>query len=339
MRIPLFWRLFVMATAATAALACGELTDPNTPGNLVPATVEEDATLPTIELNGSRFHAETFGNPAKPVIVFLHGGPGGDYRGMLRLSARHNGYSLVDDYFLVFWDQRGAGLSQRQDKSKLTLATYDEDLVAIVDKYSPGRKVFLVGQSWGSMYATEYINNHPERVAGAVLIESGPLTGPRYERLKKDIRDVDLYSEWLNDMAWTSQFMSADGHARMDYEMLLGLRESQPRFHKDMDVDPEPIWRLGAAVNRYLVEDGQNAKGEAVYDFTTNLSRFTTPVLFITGGLSEVLGESLQREQVKDYPAASLVVVPGAGHDVQWAQAAPVVSHIRNYLSARTGGL
>src|SRR5512147_2073700 len=95
------------------ATACGDVMSPGDPGNLVPRTVAEDATLPAIEMNGSRFHAERFGNPANPVIVFLHGGPGGDYRSMLRLAERYNGSSLADDYFLVYWDQRGAGLSER----------------------------------------------------------------------------------------------------------------------------------------------------------------------------------------------------------------------------------
>jgi proline iminopeptidase len=326
--------LFAVAAGAIAVTGCG-LTDPDAPGNLVPKTVMEDSSLPAIEVNGARFHAQTFGDIAKPVIIFLHGGPGSDYRGMLRMAARQNGYSLADDYFLVFWDQRGAGLSQRFGKSSLTIETYDADLDAIIDKYSPGRKVYLVGQSWGGMYATEYINLHPNRVAGAVLIEPGPLTGVTFERIKDDIRDPDLFSEWLNDLAWSSQFISADGHARMDYELLLGLKGSQPRFHQREDVDPEPVWRLGAAVNRYLTEAGQNSKGVADYDFTSNLSRFTTPVLFMAGQLSEVLGESLQREQVKEYPSASLVVVPDAGHDVHWTHTAQVVSQIRGYLSAR----
>jgi proline iminopeptidase len=324
-----------VAAAVTAVSGCSGLTDPDDTGNLVPPTVAEDPALPAIEINGTRFHAQTFGNPSKPVIIFLHGGPGNDYRSMLPLGARQNDYSLADEYFLVFWDQRGCGLSQRVDKSQLTIATYDADLDAIIARYSAGRKVFLVGQSWGAMLATEYFDKHPDRIAGAVLIESGPLTGATYERIKDDLGDFDLFSEWLNDMAWGTQFISADGHARMDYTRMLGFKNSQPRFHERKDVDPEPVWRLGGAANQYVTESVQNSKGVAVYDFTTNLSRFTTPVLFIAGGKSEVLGPSLQREQVKEYPSASLAVIQGEGHDVHWTQPAQTVSLIHNYLSAR----
>ena len=99
----------LLVTGLVAA-ACDTMS-PSESGNLVPRTVAEDPSIPAIELNGLRFHAETFGNPAKPVIVMLHGGPGGDYRGMLRLAGRYNAYSLTDDYFVVYWDQRGTGKS------------------------------------------------------------------------------------------------------------------------------------------------------------------------------------------------------------------------------------
>lgn len=320
-----------------AATACEDAMSPGDPGNLVPRTVAEDPNLPAIEMNESRFHAETFGNPANPVIVFLHGGPGGDYRGLLRLAERRNGYSLADDYFLVFWDQRGTGLSKRVDKSELTIATYVNDLDTVVDRYSPGRPVILIGESWGGMFATRYINEYPQRVDGAVLIEPGPLDGATAERIKDDMFDLDLRAEWLNDFAWNSQFFSPDDHARMDYERMLGAKHSQPRFHEST-VDPSPSWRMGAAANRYIAEDGQDGHGKFVYDFTTNLAAYTRPVLFIAGSLSEVLGPPLQQEQVQHYPAASLKVVNGAGHDVAWVKATEVLTHIRAYLDALQGG-
>ncbi|MDM7913787.1 MAG: alpha/beta hydrolase, partial [Candidatus Eisenbacteria bacterium] len=327
---PLLLLPLLLLVAVLGATSC-ETMAPDEPGALVPATVDQDLSLPSIELNGTRFHAETFGNPSNPVIVFLHGGPGGDYRSALRLTERFDGYSLTDDYFMVLWDQRGAGLSQRNGKDRLKIDVYVRDLDALIDRYSPGRPAFLIGVSWGGMYATRYINEHPEKVAGAVLIEPGPLDGETAERIKDDIFDMDLGSEWLNDWAWNSQFFSADDHARMDFERLIGMKDGQPRFHLST-TDPEPVWRLGAAANRYITEDGQDNDGVFNYDFTTHLSEFATPVLFLTGSMSEVLGESLQKEQMKHYPSASLVVVEGAGHDVAWVNAAEVVGHIRAYL-------
>lgn len=323
--------------AGLGILACDTL-DPDTPGALVPPTVAEDASLPAIEMNGSRFHLETLGDPSRPVVVFLHGGPGGDYRSLLRLADRFDGYSLTDEYFLVYWDQRGAGLSMRHARGTSTVDVYTEDLDALVNRYSPGRPVVLIGESWGGMLATEYINTHGARVRGAVLIEPGPLDGRTYQRLEPDLHDLNLGAEWLNDYAWSSQFLSPDDHARMDYQLLLGFQEAQPRSHIRISPDPAPLWRIGAVAIRDLTEDGRNEHGEFDYDFTTHLSEYATPVLFVTGSRSEVLGEPLQRDQVLLYPAASLVVVAGAGHDVAWTNAPEVLAHVRAYLDTLKGG-
>jgi proline iminopeptidase len=188
------------------------------------------------------------------------------------------------------------------------------------------------------MFATRYINEFPHRVAGAVLIEPGPLDGATMERIEDELNPIDLGDEWLNDVVWSSQFLSPDDHARMDFQRMLGAKSSQPKNHIDTR-NPEPSWRHGAAANKYLMKDGQDAKGRFNFDFTTNLSAFRTPVLFIAGALSEVLGESLQRTQVQRYPSASLTVVGGAGHDVAWVKTAEVLTYIRSYLADRRGGV
>lgn len=325
-----------LACAALAAGGCDTLA-PGDPGNLVPRTVAEDPMLPAIAMNGSRFHLETIGDPDDPVIVFLHGGPGGDYRSMLSLAGRHAGYSLADDHYLVYWDQRGAGLSMRHDGAVVNIASYVHDLNTLIERFSPGRPVFLIGLSWGGMFATRYINEYPQRVAGAVLIEPGPLEGATLERLKDDMIEFNLRAEWLNDAAWHTQFLSPDDHARLDFDRMLGARDGMPKYHLSR-TNPEPGWRMGAAANRYIVEDGQDRSGKFTYDFTTNLAAYTTPVLFIAGAWSEVLGASLQEKQVLEYPTASLVVVDGAGHDVAWVKTPEVLTHIRTYLEARKGG-
>ncbi|HSL69932.1 MAG TPA: hypothetical protein VK864_06795, partial [Longimicrobiales bacterium] len=146
-----------------------------------------------------------------------------------------------------------------------------------------------------------------------------------------------LKAEWLNDFVWNSQFLSADDHARMAYERAIGQRDGQPKCGQSQ-TNPEPSWRLGAAASRYLTEGVQDGSGKFNYDFTDNLAAFTRPVLFVAGERSQVLGESLQQQQVQHYPSASLQVVNGAGHDVAWVKAAEVLTHIRTYLNARKGG-
>ena len=106
----------------------------------VPDTVATDPTISHIEIDGVVFHAETFGDPQNPVVIVLHGGPGGDYGYLLNL------HQLENDYFVVFYDQRGAGLSPRVDASELSLQSSIDDLHRIVTYYGQGDPVRLVGQ-------------------------------------------------------------------------------------------------------------------------------------------------------------------------------------------------
>ncbi len=328
------------AAVAVAMLAVNMMTacddgilDPAEAGNLVPKTVMEDPALPAIEMNGSRFHLETFGDAANPVLIILHGGPGSDYRGLMRLLNSYDGYSLTDSFYVVMWDQRGAGLSQRHDKDDLTLDNYREDFRLLAERYSPDRPVYLLGHSWGGMYAALAINSFPQRVAGAVLFEPGPLNADFYEEVKDDIIDLDFFSEWLNDWAWSQQFFTPDEHARMDFERTLGARSAQPHYHRQMDVDPMPYWRQGAAVSTYLVQDGIE-DGKAVYDFTSNLSAYDTKVRFVAGSLTEVIGKEFQLRQMQEFPASDLKIIDGYGHDMVWHAAAQSVAIAREYFES-----
>lgn len=326
----------IVAILLTLAITSCDVLDPNEPGNLVPKTVDEgnpEHADHAVALNGSIFHVETYGDSTNPIIIFLHGGPGGDFRGKLRMKERHGGYSLQDEYYLVFWDQRGCGLSKRHNKDVFNIDVYIEDLNQIIDKYSPGKPVILLGHSWGAMYATSYINKHPEKVKGAVLSEPGALTGAIYEDIKSEIFNFDIFSEWLNDWAWDLQILSPDDHARMDYLMMLPTVEGQPKYHQEHGGDdPQPFWRFGATANKYLQEDGQDSAGKFIFDFTTNLDQFTRKVLFMASGKNEVTGEAHQRMQMQLYPNADIAVIPNCGHDFWWTKTAEVVAAIHEYL-------
>src|SRR5687767_1729721 len=89
------------------ALAATVVQGPAPASPSVQPTLQRDPSLPRVELNGYAFHSEHFGAPGKPVLIVLHGGPGADYRYLLGVKA------LADDYQVVFYDQRGTGLSPR----------------------------------------------------------------------------------------------------------------------------------------------------------------------------------------------------------------------------------
>ena len=100
---------------------------------------------------------------SKPLLLFLHGGPGSAHIGILR----HYQQDLEKHFVVVQWDQRGAGLSGMEpvDPATINKEQFIADGVEVT-KYLLKRfgqeKVFLVGHSWGSALGYILAFRHPE---------------------------------------------------------------------------------------------------------------------------------------------------------------------------------
>jgi proline iminopeptidase len=296
--------------------------DPSASGNLVPKTVDEDPSLPQLAVRDTTVHLQTFGKKGGPVVIMLHGGPGTDYRSMLPLSA------LADDgYFVVFWDQRGTGLSRRHDCADITADVYGKDLEAVVDLFarSSTDRVSIVGRSWGAMYATLYTNEHPDRVARLVLAEPAAFTQAELDAWKKRLMSFSLFGETFNDAAFFARFLTPDDHARADFQRALDSTIADEPLGIDT-TRGEPFWRQGAVVARCLPKSSPN------FDFTTNLSRYTDEVLFLHGERNRVHTLESQLALAAHYPHAHVVTIPGVGHDMMSAAPQQTLALVRAQL-------
>ncbi len=104
-----------------------------------------------------------------PVVIWLHGGPGGAESPLFRL---YNG-SLEQSFVVGYLDQRGAGRSFEPDAdlALLSVAQHLEDLDRVIDFTRAEldvRRVALIGHSWGSALGLLYANRHPEKVMAFV---------------------------------------------------------------------------------------------------------------------------------------------------------------------------
>jgi proline iminopeptidase len=165
-------------------------------------------------------HVETFGKPSDPLLVLVHGGPGGDYRSLLPAKAMAN-----EGFFVIFYDQRGTGLSKREDRRQFegedAVQLMIEDLKTLIThfKKSPSQKVFLMGHSWGAMLATAYLNQNPAEINGAILAEPGGLTWDQTTDYLSRSNKIKLFSEALNDAVYPEQFFSGrEEHEILDYK-------------------------------------------------------------------------------------------------------------------------
>jgi len=117
-----------------------------------------------VELNGFKQKIHIKGDPQKPIMLFLHGGPGVCNRHMCGVYNQ----DLLEHFMTVGWDQRGTGGSYWGcDYSKMTIDQMVEDASALVDylcdTYNK-EKIFVIGGSWGSLLGTKLAYKHPEKI-------------------------------------------------------------------------------------------------------------------------------------------------------------------------------
>lgn len=191
----------------------------------IPPTVEHDPALPFVELDGYRFHVDIFGAAHLPPVIVVHGGPGGDANYLHALQA------LAQDYRVIFYDQRGTGLSPRVDQRTLTLESSLADLDAIVRHYQGPHQVRLVGHSWGAMLVVGYLGLHPERVSHAVAVEPGilnPASATAFVSRLKASQSIADSLPLLGAIALTPWVASLDGHERFDFVMTRLMNRAKP---------------------------------------------------------------------------------------------------------------
>jgi len=321
--------LSLVLIAAIVATACKKELKVNDPGNLVPKTVTEDLSLPAIDINGTRLHAEAFGNSADPMAVILHGGPGADYRSMLNAKALAN-----DGYFVIFYDQRGSGLSERQDKNNYSLQLMLDDLGAVISHYrkSKDQKVFLLGHSWGAMLATAYINSYPTAINGVILAEPGGFTWDQTSDYISRTRNLSPFNENTNDGFYPDQLLTGkeNEHEILDYKMALRSAFDRKEGNPIGNAGPYPFWRFGAVIQSALFE----IASKDGFDWTKNLSHYTTKVLFCYSELNKAYGLGHAQLLSSSYPHVQLEMIKGTGHEIfyfGWNNFYPIV---KNYLNA-----
>jgi len=118
-----------------------------------------------VRLNGARQWVTIRGQDRNnPILLYLHGGPGGVISGM--------SYSFQrpwEEYFTVVqWDQRGFGRSAIDGEAlrgTVTQAQLVNDTIALIEhlrRKFHQQRIILVGHSWGSLLGAEVARRRPD---------------------------------------------------------------------------------------------------------------------------------------------------------------------------------
>ena len=177
------------------------------------------------EVNGISLHYAACGDPAAPLILFLHGFP--EYWAAWADVMPY----LSDDYFCVAPDQRGFNLSSKPESERDYAARHMvEDAFQLSEQLSPGRPFVLAGHDWGASVAYAFAMRHADRVSHLV-IANGVHPATFQTALLTDPEQIaaSQYFHLLRDPK-AEEVLARDGYARL---MNMLERFSQAPFLTD----------------------------------------------------------------------------------------------------------
>lgn len=284
------------------------------------------AELINIPVNGNNQALMLRGRSSEnPVLLYLAGGPGGTDLGAMRLDV-----ALEERFVVATWDQRGAGKSYAAlDPSEtLTLDQVIADTVEVVN-YLRQRfeedKIYLVGNSWGTVLGVLTVQQHPELFHA--YVGAGQMVS---------LRDTDVMF-YQDTLAWAEKTGNSP--------LLATLRKNGPPPYQDLlkyeaalshehDWNPYPELDFNKEmpailfVTEYTWMDRINAfRGfldtfAVLYpqlqtiDFRRDVQRLDVPV-YVVLGRHEVRGRAVLAEEWfngLDAPSKELVIFEHSGH-------------------------
>lgn len=285
-----------------------------------------------VTINGIPQYLLHYSQENKPVLLFLHGGPG---------AAEHLMAHKLNPYFSeivtqVHWDQRGAGktlLKNKQNGTPESLEQMMEDLHQVVlylQKVYHTQKIILLGHSFGTIIGSLYAIRHPENVLayigsgqvismmenereGFCLAKKCAKQSGNHKQLQMldklegyPTKDKELLMKQLPKV---HQLVAKEASGMSSGEMLQIMRKS-PCFHFS---DIMSILK-SSGVNRQLIMQILD------FDLRDYSKHYQVPVHYILGESDYTTPVSITQKYFEEIDAVekSCVVIPGAGHNLMY---------------------
>ena len=285
-----------------------------------------------VPAEAATLYARTAGSG--PAAIVLHGGPDFDHAYFLPDLDR-----LGDQLRLVYYDQRGRGLSAEGYRPEDVTLESDVEDVDRVRRYLSLEMPIVIGHSWGTVLALEYALRHPDRVSALILMNPAPASASdvpvtRAYYLSRIGAEMERQREIVRGAAY-QQGDPAAVTARYRIHFRPAFARAEP-YERLMTAMQRAFTRQGAQgiLEARAVEDRLMADSwdNAAYDLYPRIASLRIPTLVLYGD-QDFIPAGIAEQLARAIPHAQLVTIRDCGHFSYMECPADVQRAIRAFLS------
>lgn len=286
------------------------------------ATVPWKAEQSVVTINGARLAMSMIGPADGIPLIVLHGGRGfGTHDGVFATYT-----PLAGRYRVIGFDMRGHGRSE--DVAPFTFAQMVADIETIRQTLCGGRRIVLLGGSFGGMIALTYAVAHPDALLALILRgtapswhhEAGALASFRARAAR-----APMATEGMLEKLFTPTIES-------DEEFRLIMFALAPMYAEDpKTLDYDKIL-LHTTKTRYNARVHNDLFADHSYDVVGRLSSIHCPTLVFCGAEDWICPPDQSRLIADRIPGATLEIIVDSNHGVPGTVA---LQHVSRFLNDR----
>ncbi len=224
--------------------------------------------------------------------------------------------ALSDRFLCIVPDLRGFGKSVVSSGTSITIATYADDCVGVLDALGETRPAVFVGLSMGGIILFELYRRHASRIRALALCNT------RANAESEEGRRV------REDRARLAEARGAEG-VRITAEAML----TQVLAPEAAESVRERVLAMMLRTPALGLAGGARALATRADSWPT-LGVIRVPTLFVAGDRDQITPPELLREMQEKTPGSRLMVIAGAGHLPPIEAPAEFASVLREYLKS-----